>query len=402
MISTFKTVPIYLSTTLSETAERILISNLLKMDYFKSPWIQRRLASYPLAIEAEKDVLILELLGYLWKIPPSDRLFSVFKDFDKVFTILDKKGHFIHQFEVFLLGWHLINQLLEKDRKEIFKSIFGNHKRIFNSWLFASTAHDFGYPLQLAKDLAKKFSELYNKIHMRELSTKYNKLSKNQNIKIENELCFFKIHDKDNKTEKLIDIESFILDGIESSIEGNKEDALSIQKILRKNDHGYISAMILLRTYIDFLSKEKGLNFESEHWRIDDLKLVCASIALHNIPLRYEKYLEMISFNLNPYAYLLILIDNLQEWHRSMRLSDKYPSYNLRTFETKSDSISLFYILLHENWTKKMKNDTIKSLSEKAKLINLLKRPHPSFNFNISIKFQSNEGHLFDPISITL
>jgi hypothetical protein len=402
MIFTYKNIPIYLSTTLSEKAEKDLISNLLENDIFKSSWVQRRLASYPLAIEAEKDILILELMEHFWKLPASNILFSVFRDFDKVFTVLGKKGHFIHQFEVFLLGWHLINQLIEKDRNKIFLSKFGNYERLFYSWLFVSTAHDFGYPLQLADELSKKFSKLYNKIHLNSLSDKYKTLFDDTIIEDKNDLRTVHVFNADKKTNEIVNIDNFILDGIKVSIEGNRDDAEAIQEILKKDNHGYISAMIFCRTYIAFLSEAKRWNFSSERWRIDDLTLEAAAIALHAIPMRNRDYINMIFYNSNPLAYLLILIDNLQEWNRTLRPSNIWPSYSLIDFKTNYDSISLRYMLNHEKWTRKMQNDVRDSLAKKAKLINLPIKPNPSFNFKISVEFTSNSGHRFDPIFLKL
>ena len=234
-----KNISVYPATTLSQDAEIELIVNILKLDDFKLPKIQRRLSSYPAALESEKDVLIIELMESFWKLENSSDLFEVFKDFEQVFTILEQKGHFIHSFEVFLLGWHLINLLIKKGGKKVLKSRGNIQEHIFYAWLLASTAHDFGYPVQAAQELAKKFSSLYSKIYMHKIAKRYESLSNNERLTFESSLISVEAFDWSKKSVERIDLESFILDGIRRSIIGNLSEAQQIQQILRKK-HGYI------------------------------------------------------------------------------------------------------------------------------------------------------------------
>jgi len=398
-----KNISIYPATTLSQDAEIELITNILELVDSKFPNIQRRLSSYPAAPESEKDTLIIELMDSFWKLEGSSDLFLVFKDFEQVFTILEQKGHFIHSFEVFLLGWHLLNLLIKKGGKKILGSRRNIQKHIFYAWLLTSTAHDFGYPVQVAHELADRFSLLYNKIHMNNIADEYEKLSKNKNLTFGSSLLSVEAFDMRTKSIAPEDIELFILVGIQRSIIGNLSDAKQIREALM-DKHGYISALILCRTYIDFLSKAKRWRHPGELWRVDILQMVAAAIALHSISMTHRNFIRKISFNSNPLAYLLILIDNLQDWNRSLRPNNEWPSYNLTHFQTsqKNDFIRLDYNLYHERWDAVMERRVKKSLAEKEQKLSLAVKPAPRIGFKININFSSNHGHKFRSINFSL
>lgn len=395
-------IPVYPSTSFDELAERSIISFMLELDLFKETKVQRRLASYPSAIEEEKNLIILELMEHFWGAYSTKKMFTVFRDFEKVFTILGGKGHFIHQFEVFLLGWYIIHSILVKRGEELIQN-FNTYERIFYSWLFASTAHDFGYPLQIAGELAKKFSELYSNIHMNNLAKIYRKLNKGNYISKEKDLNILKVYNLLKKKDEFIDMDSFVLECISESYNNDLDSAKKVQRLLKKTDnHGYISAIIFCRLYIDYLSNEGWYGLSSEKWRIDDMKKVASAISLHAIPLKNKSFIKKINYNTNPILFLLFLVDNFQEWNRSLRLSDKWPAYSLKNFGASSNSIDLSYTLYHEKWDKPMVKRVQASLKDKATLLLQPKLPKPSLDLKITAYFSTNEGYDFKPIIIKL
>ncbi|RJO59865.1 hypothetical protein C4544_07560 [candidate division WS5 bacterium] len=395
---------IYSVTSFTEIAEGKLIENILHLEAFSSSSVRRQLCFYPVAIESEKDKIVTDILDELWKIKKGKSrkksngspLFSVFRDFDSVFTILENKGHFIHSFEVFLLGLNIINVLIQNSGGDIFNSRINFSKHIYYSWLLTSSAHDFGYPLEVASELTKKFSLLYKKIYMKDISNQFSDLSKN--ITLDSSLL----------NVQGIDIEEFILDGIRLSIIGNNKDVKKIHNVLSEKDnkgrynHGYISALILCRTYIQYLSDLKILDKKNDAWRVDILKMAAAGIALHAIPKAHISLIKHLSFNLNPLAYLLYLVDNLQDWHRSLRPSKIFPSYSLHNFTSQSNTIHLSYSLYHKSWPDSTIKDTINYLKEKASIIKLPQKPTPSSNFKIVADFLTNGGPTLKSLKVVL
>lgn len=58
------------------------------------------------------------------------------------------RDHYIHQFQVFLLGLHIIDKLC---------SSFSFDKNIEKQWLIAASFHDMAYPIEMFDDWARKF-----------------------------------------------------------------------------------------------------------------------------------------------------------------------------------------------------------------------------------------------------
>jgi hypothetical protein len=301
---------------------------------------------------------------------------------------------------VLLLGWCIIESLRKLDKDGFLDSKFGNYNKLFYSWLFTASAHDFGYPLQVAQKLANKFSELYSKIHMNFLAHQYEELLKHYNCDQEKALHTIEAGDGDILNE--IDVNKFILDGIKSSTAGH-DVASEIQKFLIKsNNHGYISAMILCRSYIEYLIKLDVWDTPNDKWRIDNLKYIAAAIGIHAIPQKHIRFIENITFDLNPLSYILILVDNLQEWNRSLRPSEKWPSYILTNLDIDRKSITLSYTLTHEKWTPKMEKEVSESLASKSELIKIPQKPHTDYAYKIVANFTSNHGQSFKPLILEL
>jgi len=399
----FEEVPIFSPVSLGQEAETTLVLALLEDVVFGEPEIQRRLASYVKVEVAEKDQIILELMDRFWEIPGSNGLFSVFRDFDTVFTILERKGHFVHQFEVFLLGWYLIGRLLMTDRGPSLISRFDSIETLFNAWLLASTAHDFGYPLQIAGELSKKVAELYDGIYMQNLSNRYSSILQKYRLDSEKALIEVKVRSGSARKSLTLNIEKFLSGGIKDALRVNAGDLKELQRVLRrKRNHGYISSMILCRSLIGHLSESGVWNLKSHKWRIDNLRMAASAIALHGLPAKEEEYIKKISFDANPLAYLLLVIDHLQEWDRSVRPHKKWPCYNLLHFEATNNGMHVSYVLTHEKWTASMIKRVGKNIAEKTRVLTLPSPPEPSFNFRLSADFTSSDGHKFQSVILTI
>ncbi len=399
--------PILTSQTLNIEAEKELIKQIINGSFFKGNFVQRRLGLYAYIEEAEKDLLILELMEHYWNTAGSKKLFTSFRDFDVVLTILGKKGHFIHQFEVFLLGCFLI-KILTRFSPSLFESTFANQNHLFYGWLYASTAHDFGYPLQLAEKLSDKFAGLYKKLHIRGISKEYEKICKDYSLSSEKALFQTKIWNPSKKKWQQYDTENFLFEGIKLSLNNDEKASKEVSDILKeKNNHGYTSALILCRSYLSFLSKANKGGLSSQRWRVKALQLAAAAIALHAIPSEQKKYLKKINFNANPLAYLLFIIDSLQEWNRAISPSVKWPNrsrkpkhewpaYHLASFNVLEKSLEFRYIVLHEKWSANLKNKTLEAIKEKALRIKCPSGPSPSLGFTIIISFYSSNNSILD------
>ena len=397
-------IPIYSATSFSEIAQVRLIRDLLAEEYFKTPKVQRLLASYPCANEDEKDQIVLQIMTYLWSLPQANDIFKVFRDFDAVFSILGKKGHFIHQFEVFLLGHFILQKLLKLDKEATLLRFFKIIDRLHYSWLIAANAHDFGYPLQMHNELSEKFSILYDRLHLKKVSKLYESIIKGYKISEEIELANAKVFNLREGKNIKIDLHSFIFNSIKISfgIDEIKTKEV-VDSLINNSIHGYASALILCKKYFEYLSKAKLYGLAHEDWRINILQYAASAIAIHAT--KKEDIINQISFENNPISYLLFLVDNLQEWSRTLRPNDKYASYNLDSFsfDENPSTIYLNYILTHEKWEKSVIKDVKASLEEKRLLLSSwLSPPINTYNLKIQASFTASHGYEFEPIEISL
>lgn len=403
MIEDSQTMPLFSTPVLGEEAEKQIIEALIGRSFFKDPLVQRRLASYVKARPSEKGRLILELMDLLWGFPSGSRLFYVFRDFDNILGLLGMRSHFIHQFEVFLFGLCLITRLLDlnPNNNRLFK--WDSVEKIFFTWLLASTAHDLGYPWSVAKAIITKFADLYSKIHMKNLSNRYRSIEKDNCLDQEKNLTTIKVHTRNRKGESILEIDVFLLDGIQASLNINRGDAEGIQEVLsRTKNHGYASSLILSRTYLEYFYGAKNLTLSTGDWRINALQKAVSAIALHALPPELETYICKISFDSNPFAFILALIDNLQEWSRSLPQNEMLLSYHLIEFSFDGNQIYLSYVLEHDSWTRAIVRRVGNYLIEKKRVIDLMSKPSPPLDFELLIDYSTNHGYKYDQIIIQL
>lgn len=259
----------------------------------------------------QRTSIITEQIEKLWVSihgkPDTYLVFENFNSLEKIlFKLPDYRGHYIHQFNVFLLGYYLINKLIENEQiKENFRKYTD---KINFVWMLASTFHDMGYPIQELENLFSMFIDMFLKV-----STKYH-------MNIDDILTsnFY------NYVEYLSEIhyQFTTLNQNQWGLNRNcRKDYRFLNLILTKlraKDHGVISALLLIHSV---LSKEKFIN--REQWLNRDFPFyimpACHAISVHN--LRTDDI--CITFNETPFAFLLILCDEMQDWGRSKNTIDQ-------------------------------------------------------------------------------
>ncbi len=374
----------------STAAEKRLIELLLEEDFLDDPWLQRRLGCYVQTDTTEKDRIVLDIIKYFFRERLPDNLFAVIREFDSVFASLGKKGHFLHQFEVLIFGWALIRMLVEHD-KSIRKAFhFKTSEKMFSVWLLASVIHDIGYPMQLSEDLMKKLFAWYQALGMSEVAKLFKKPVKDFKKSMAKNLAELKSHGLAG-----IDAKGILLEALQDSLKISRAAAemlLENIEVESKGEmHGYAGALVLCGKLFQSWAKRRlpPTVFNSN---VISLKLAMAAIFLHDLPNSFAKYIRKINFRRNPYAYLLFLVDNLQEWSRNLRPNEAWPSYNLEEVDRKGNELKLSYILTHEKWTKNRERKAKRSVREKFKRLNLMTKPNPRLGFQITVNFRTSHG----------
>lgn len=293
---------------------------------------------------------VLKNITKIWKKLGKDPSFLLkIKDLEPLMQNLPRyRDHFIHSFNVFILGHYIIRRLImiiQSSEGTFFKS---NNPRL--SWMLTSTFHDIAYPIQQIELLLNTFFKSF--------------------IGIDPE---YSINVRDIITPIYYDFLKFICNWHKNPL---NPDFKNIQNIdlslydlvnakLLKKDHGVISALILLH----LLGIRQGFLNSSDHNFLYVHLPASHSICLHNLDLK-------IDFTKYPLAFLLILCDEIQDWGRPTKEinQDLIYLYDINIDGSKIPTI-IFNVAISENRGNNLKNILSKRLQTshliKVKILNL-------------------------------
>lgn len=389
---------------LTEKSERKLIAPIVSKNLFNDTTIKRLLATYPSANESAKTDLISELMTELWK---RQEIFKTFQTFDYFLALSGKRGHFIHQFEVYILGINLLLFLreLRPELHEDFK--LQDFDQILYAWLITSTAHDFGYPVEAAHKIVGKLSELYKKFDLNYLSNSLNILDMKTIMKNDASMSkLLLLNEASDHVGSYVDIGNIITSSLMTTLDFTIGDAIALQeKFTDSTKHGYASAILISRILISEFLEENTFDDVKETWKFQVLVSAIAAISLHNLSpgnVGEAVTINKISYNRNPLAFILMLIDNIQDWNRNIFPDEKYPDYHLNDVIIRGEEFTLKYVISHNTWDSKTQEIVEKYLAEKTSIVSLLTKPDPVFGAKILVHFERNDGFKYEPIVISI
>ncbi len=375
----------------SETqAEMNLIHGILDIPVLKDQFIQFSLAKYPIVEQHEKSNLICEIMRKLWPDSIGDQQFKLFRKFETFLSAIGKRDHFFHQFLVYLIGMNIISLTLKNFPNESEKeNIFGFKKDedIYKTWLMTSTCHDFGYPYHAATKIANYLSDLYAETNLNYVSSRLHISDNKNDLELEHKLSLIEIDNTDSAEEKNLNVTTFLNKLMEEYLEEETSKIDELQKSFsQEKDHGYISSLLLCKTVVEsYIKTAPWPSFKKGNY-YKSLKLSMGAIALHNI--RDKKLQEKITANRNIYAFLLFIVDNIQDWYRSFTTSPKYPAYKFVGFEKCHDSGKIYidYLLTSDSWSEEMHNNILNEIALRKTTINNPKN-ETKLGVTISIRY---------------
>jgi hypothetical protein len=227
-------------------------------------------------------------------------------NFEPLLKDLGLRDHFKHSLNVYLLGYYIINQLNRE--KENFRYLQSTPEMSNIVWLLAATFHDTAYAVEKTDDWLNDFFSKFLGVNP-QFALKISEVLTPAYTDIMRMLSMY--HRKTRTTEF-----NFSFDDMEWFYYNELSRELS-----RKN-HGVLSALMLCHRMAikeGFLCRPPKNNLpldnrnpieERSQW--DFLYHLAAShaISLHsmaNIP---------VKFNQHPFAFVLILCDEIQDWGR--------------------------------------------------------------------------------------
>lgn len=260
---------------------------------------------------------------------------------ERASTLIDKqRDHYVHSVNVFLLGLCFYSQNpvfrtaftnVHLDKSSYANSYDTKHEEFFYRWGIASLFHDVGYPVEIVGKQINKFISFATEVDQQgQVRTRLefdNFDEFNSIAEIQPKQEFIKSYDEKFAIGESLDLlkpNDLLAHKLHLSLGVDMQDIKTaldrFPKIMAENgfiDHGYYSAIIVLRWY-SYLIQSCHYNSEYFFYPIVDS---ASAILLHNY---YKNVLMKAPYNKgplqageHPVAYLLILCDELQEWNRT-------------------------------------------------------------------------------------
>ncbi len=285
--------------------------------------------------EEQESSLILENLRDLWagKFEKSEsaKAFENFKIFEPVLLNIEGyRDHFIHPFQVLLLGslvidqnYRLFENLVRKKMPEI------KSNTVDFSWLLAATFHDFCYPIELFRkftnDLFEKF--LNSKQVKPEINLNNFLLEEGTLNYVDQLASLFDFYStQDGCPQWVFNSECKLSDSLRNIL---------LADLFERKDHGILSSITLVKKIMQEEFVKSNPQYIKERFSTDIYPAALA-IALHNItPHKVDSEIPKIWFERMPLVFLLIYCDTVQDWGRpgKDRITVEFVNFTVSTNE---------------------------------------------------------------------
>jgi len=260
---------------------------------------------------------------------------------ERASTLIDKqRDHYVHSVNVFLLGLCFYSQnpnfreafdAVNLDKANYPFSYDTKHEEFFYRWGIASLFHDVGYPVEIIGKQINKFISFATEVDRQgqvKTHLEFDNFEEfNAIAEIRPKQDFIKSYYESHPSCAYVDLlkpNDLLAHKLHLSLGVDLKTVKTaldrFPEIMAKSgfiDHGYYSAIIVLRWY-GFLIQ--SCNYKPEYFFHPILDSASA-ILLHNY---YKNVIQKPPFSKgplspreHPIAYLLILCDELQEWNRT-------------------------------------------------------------------------------------
>ena len=303
------------------------------------------------------------------------RYFDKYSEFESMLYGGGKnyRDHVLHVFRTWLLG---VDCLLENKGEYLGKISIGRNIKInplekLSIWSMIALTHDLGYPLEKSQEIIEKTKEMMKSFIVNPIVSMDLSFNGVQNSMNDFVLRFLssKMHKQTTQcpvgksAEKNENDTVPPKDSIEKTYVARLQPKyyFKFQKSLEKSMHGILSSIIIYKLLIYFLESDFNINedytFSEEDTRQFYIRReILRAIAAHTCKDIY--HLDMLSF-----AFLLIVVDESQEWGRK-KISELYvrsntqyefkeinPAFNIKTIQINDEEVKLHKCTVSEKFT---------------------------------------------------
>jgi len=392
--------------------DRTLLNKMCKLKNISYGDRLRGLVNEQLDENLNDYQFVSEVFNALWKeyigVPYSKFLENFEPALLHVFAEGEERGekyyrdHYIHQFQVFLLGVYIIDSLYDD-----FKKYKCQKPEI--KWLITSSFHDMAWPVQLYDDWSEDF---FKKVF--KLDTKLAHLELKSSFVDQSFLsCMGYLISSLYWFHKAIKVEGNWL------ADKDKKELVQFfyKEITGKRNHCILSSMSLLKMVQDFSFNEKNMikqRILNDKGQFDNIvkKVFVPSalaIALHDKKVWQElrkendednppKILRNMEFEKDPLSFLLIFCDSIQEWGRPSKShrekeSERGVKFYLQAMECDPKT-GLDIIIRTPNDTKS--EQFFKDKQDELRDIQFFLKQPPGRKFAIHLEDKNHEGEDFE------
>jgi len=374
--------------------DRLLLEHVFNLNNVRYAAELKKLVTAHLISKGDDYDFVKNTFSHLWSIHFPKMEYSNILDISEfpLYHILapNKKpyrDHYLHQFQVFILGSCILDHLIDINQPDIVK----NHN-IDKQWLITSSFHDMAYPLELYEEWAKDFfSEVLNIPDLGRLDIKSYFVDRSLLSStgfIINILCrkHFNKKLRDNWLDEEKELIQFFYDRISrikhhsllSSLYLLKQALSSNPELV--NDFFVQPALSIVLHHYDQVFKELELPGEED-------------IVWKNLK-KAGRVLSLLEFKTDPLAFLLMFCDSAQEWGRP-----KFKPPKLEAFKEDEHRFVLEECYIDKSGCSiKIKTPNLESIDEKfeakdteLKTLQKFLRAPNDFSFEIILLDKSDE-----------
>jgi len=267
--------------------------------------------------------IALETIKSLWRLRFEIDYPDIQKDFEVV-LLLDPKyrDHFLHQFQVFMLGALIIDRFYNTVWARQFENSF--HSKLEDAWLAASTYHDFNYPIEKWDGWMMSFLE--QNLHVSDSSGKYH--IRQEDLKKEIvQLNLGEVVVRDEFLSKM-----GRLCGAIGCAFDDRFQRFILRRVAIDKNHAVIGALTFLEKFKEGrkLSEEAAAQAAASILLHDEPNWQCLSGNMPGLLACIDRHectheenescanplLHQLELKSNPLPFLLIFCDTAQEWGR--------------------------------------------------------------------------------------